>query len=292
MLALVVLGCGGCDRGEKAPSTRAPDGPTIKVLNAGKDPKRVLRVKAPKDEKQTVVMALDMGITLDMGGVPRTQTIPTISMPMDVTVNDVAANGDIRYTFVLREPSILADDVTPPAVIEAMKGATVGIAGLKGTAVVTNRGFTKDVHVTTPPGASPQIVQMVDSLEQSIGQMAAPVPEEAVGVGATWETTMNITKSSMKLTQVATTEIVAMEGDVVTLSIKLTQSAPKQKITTNGVTANLESYSGTGTGQTIVDLGHIVPKKAQVGLKSDMKMKAGEQSVSMGLTMDMTITAE
>ncbi len=295
-LALVILLFSACDRGEKTTAKSAGSSsagsPAIKLLDAGKDPKKELRFTAKKGAQQKVLMGVQMGITMDLGGMPRTQSIPRIDMPMEVTVTDVAGNGDLTYRFELREPQIVDDGTAGPGVVAGMKGALDGMAGLSGTAVVTSRGFTKSVDLKVPAGANPQIKQFMESLKQSIGQMSAPLPEQPVGIGAKWETTTNIEQNGMKLKQVATSEVLALDGNVFTLSIKLKQSAGRQKVTTNGITVDLESLDGTGGGETTIDLGQIVPSKANVTLRSDMKMNSGGQSMSMGFDVVMTMAAQ
>lgn len=295
-LALVILLFSACDRGEKTATkssgSSSSNSPAIKLLDAGKDPKHELRFAAKKGAQQKVLMGLQMGITMDIGGTPRTQSMPRIDMPMEVTVTDVTTNGDMTYRFELREPEIADDGMTAPGVVAGMKGALAGIAGLSGTAVVTNRGFTKSVDIKVPAGANPQVTQFMDSFKQSIGQMSAPLPEQAVGVGAKWETSTTISQNGMKLKQVATTEVIGIDGNIATLSIKLQQSADRQKVTSNGMTVDLESLTGSGGGETTIDLGKIVPATAKMSLRSDMKMKAGGQSMAMGFDVVMTMAAQ
>jgi hypothetical protein len=230
---------------------------------------------------------MDMGLTMDLGGGSHTQQIPTVEMLMDVAVTDVAANGDIKFKFALTEVNVLPTPGIDPGVSAAMKSALTGMDGLSGSATVTSRGFSKDIDIKTPPGANAQVAQFLDSIKQSIGQMTAPFPEEAVGVGAKWDTLMRISQSGMNMTQVASNEIVALDADSVTLSIKIKQDAPRQTITKDGQTATLESYTGGGTGETTLKLASIVPTKALVTLESNMSMKAGAQSMTLGLDVRM-----
>jgi hypothetical protein len=295
LLALVVQPA--CDKGSKSaksdPSSTATSGsagaPVIKLLDAGSGEKRQLRFTAEKGLAKTLGMTMGMTMSLDLGGQEMKQKIPVIEMALDLVVTDVAPSGDIRYEFKLVEPTVVDDGSTPPQMVEAIRGAMAGMAGMSGSAVVTNRGFTKEADIQAPPGMNPQLSQFLDSFKQSVRQMSAPVPEEAVGVGAKWETTTTLTQNGMTLTQVATSELVSFENNVMSLKITMAQSAPKQKITSNGMTVDLVHYKGNGTGETTLDLAAVVPSSARVDLTSDMEMKAGGQTTKMVLDVAMTM---
>lgn len=286
-LALLVA---ACDRGTAPPPASAPSVPTIKVTDPGTGEKKVLRFTPAKGTKKTMRMAMDMGMTMSIGGAPRTQQVPTITMVLDVVVVEVMKNGDFRYEFKLGEPDVAEGGA--PGVAGAIRSVLSGMTGLSGSAVVTARGFTGNVEIKVPPGADAQLTQFIDSLKQSVSQMAAPLPEEAVGVGATWETTTNINQGGMKLTQVATYKLVALAGSSMTAAVSLSQTAPKQKLSKNGITVDLDSYSGSGGGDTTIDVLQPVPTKATIKLVSDMHMTSGGNPMGMGLDLTVTMTAE
>lgn len=296
LLALVLgLGLGGTAHAEQIalPATAKAlpaDAPTIKLVDAGKGAKKPLRFTAKPGMKRSLVTTMSMGMAMQMGGnAAPMQRIPPIQMVVDIKVTDVAANGDIRYEFVLQQPKVLAAKNTPPMVVDAMKEASKGMAGLTGYAVVTNRGFTREADIAVPATANQQTRQLVDSLKQSMTQIAAPVPEEAVGVGATWETSTKITQNGLSIVQSAMNKLTSLKGNKATLAITLTQNATPQKITTGGMTVDLESYAATGSGNTQLDLAALVPTSAKMKMNSDMKMSSGGQKIGMKLDLEMTM---
>lgn len=297
LVVVALLFVAGCEKGEKSAAGGASSGPAdsatpqIKVVDSGKAPKATLRFAPAKGAKQSIVMAMDMGMTMNLGGGSRTQQMPTTEMTMDVTITDVAAGGDIRYRFELTKIDVLESGGNA-ALVEAMKSALAGMTGLSGTAHVTNRGFTKDMTVNVPAGVNPQISQFLDSLKQSFAQLTAPLPEEAVGLGAKWDTSTRITQNGMTMTQVASNEITALDGNVLTLSIKLSQTAPRQTIQKDGMTAELERYSGSGAGETTVNLAQVVPTKAKIAMKNDMDLKSAGQSLGIGIDAVITMSAK
>jgi hypothetical protein len=279
----------GCDKGSDATGPAA-NAPVIKLLDAGSGPKQTLRFTAEKGMKKVMVMSMDMGMTMDMGDSPNTQHVPTIDMTMDIVVIDVAKNGDIRYEFKLREPEVADDPNSLSA--RPIKLALAGMAGLSGSATVTSRGFAKQVDVKLPANASPQVAQFVESVKQSIGQMSAPLPEEPVGVGAKWETTTKLEQNSMKLQQVAISELMHVDGHKITFDVTLEQVAAPQKIVKDGVTVDLQTHAGSGSGRTTLDLTQLVPSNAHIDLKSETQMLAGGRQLNMGLDLKMSITSQ
>ncbi len=278
-------------RAEQAVATASKgSAPTVTLVSAGTAPKRTLRFTPKKGLKKTLITTMTMGVEMKIGSSsPPAQTMPPIEMAFDLTVTDVAASGDIRYEFVLKRPRVVADKTTPKEVVEAMTGAVKTMTGLKGYAVISDRGFTKEADVEVPDEASPQTQQLVASLKQSMTQLTAPMPEEPVGVGAKWDTMTTIENSGFSLQQTATSELVALKGSKATLKVSVAQTAKPQKITASGMTADLEAYAASGAGTTQIDLVTLVPITAKMTLRSDLKMSAAGQKVGMKLALDMAM---
>src|SRR5262249_28156349 len=151
----------------------------IKLIDAGKDPKKPLRLTAKVGLKRSMVMTMKMAMamTLDTTEIPM-QKFPETRMTMDMKVTAVAPNGDIRYEFKIKKPEVIADKGANPAVVDAMKNALKGMEGLSGYAVVTSRGFTKEADIKVPAEMDPQMKQLMEGTKQSLHQIASPLPEE------------------------------------------------------------------------------------------------------------------
>lgn len=291
LLALVVvigmfLGVAGAD-------SLPANAPTVRLLDSGRGPKKELRFTAKPGLKRTLTMTMTMAMTMSMGGTAMPTTrIPPIRMVVDMKVTEVAANGDLTYTFELRRPQIVADKSTPKAMITAMEDAVKGMTGLSGHAVVTSRGFTREANVELPLTANAQTRQLVDSLRQSMAQISAPVPEEPIGKGARWETITRLDQNGMVLDQTATSTVTDLKGDRVKLDLAIVQSAKPQTITSQGVSVQIEAYAATGSGSTTLEMRKLVPSRAAMSLESAMKMKSAGQKMGMTLELAMQMTAK
>src|SRR5947209_2746028 len=72
-----------------------PEPPSVKLIDAGSEPRKALRFHVKAGHKESMVMTMKMN--MDMPGAPaaaQSMSIPTLTMPMDVTVPKVAPNGD------------------------------------------------------------------------------------------------------------------------------------------------------------------------------------------------------
>jgi hypothetical protein len=287
VLALALACSVGCSSSDSRSAA-----PTIELLKAGDGEKRALRFTAKEGMKRTLTLDMKMKLSMSMDGqrIPA-QQLPTQRTTIDLVVTSVAPNGDIRYEFVTRKPEILADGATPQAVVDAVKNAVAELEGMRGHAVVSNRGVTLDAEFQAS-NARQQTQQLVDSLRQSLAQITFPVPAEPVGVGATWKTTTTLKQNGLTMKQVAITELTHLEGDTMTLKFKSAQSAEPQKFTTNGVPAELASYFGAGEGETTIDLTGLIPTKAQMTLTSDMSLEAQGQKLGMSLDLALTMKGE
>jgi hypothetical protein len=161
---------------------------------------------------------------------------------------------------------------------------------MSGYSVITSRGFTKDADFKIGANADPQLVQLLDSMRQSLRQLSAPLPAEAVGKDARWQTTMKIQVNGMTMTQVATSHLVELSDDAAKVEVELKQSAGRQKIQRNGMSVDLISLASTGSGDLTLDRTRVVPSPATVSLKSASDMEAMGQK--MHVVLDMTLSVK
>ena len=260
----------------------------VKLIKAGAEPRRALRVKTAVGHKEQMQMTMAMEIGMELAGKKQPGgALPPMVMTMNMTVAEVRPSGDIAYNFKLTKTDIPPVRGVKAELLGAMKKGLAQLVGLKGSAIVSDRGFTKDVKIEMPPGADPQMKQIMSGMEQAMNQIAAPFPEEAVGKGAEWQFANAMTQNGVSLTQVATYQLAKLKGDEVGLKVKVTQFAPKQKVASPlGVSVDLLNLSSHGNGKTKLVLDRLSPLKSIMDLKSDVTM--GVPAKGQMRTMKMT----
>jgi hypothetical protein len=174
-------------------------------------------------------MAMDMSTEMTINGqAPPAPKILTIRMFMDVEVTEVTATN-FRYNFVYNKVTLDESADTPPQLISTLQGSLQSIVGLSGYGVVDARGFSKEAESKTPPGLAPNLKQLTDGMKQSLHQLTTPLPEEPVGKGAKWKSEQNLIMNGMSIKQSTIFTPLSREGNQITISTQLVQTAPEQE---------------------------------------------------------------
>ncbi len=272
----------------------------VKLLEAGAQPRVVLRLHPKPGDKQTLTMRIQMAQDMKMGEVQSpAMKIPPMLMTMDVSVREAGADGSIKYDMVLTDATVADEAGATPQMVEAMKASLSGLKGLTGTGSVTSRGISAGADIKAPAGADPQIRQAVEQAKESMAGLATPLPEEAVGPGAKWEAKMPLKSSGMTFEQTTTYELASLQGEQAVVKTIITQTASPQKVQNPampGLKLDLTKMTGTGTGEVTFDLGHLLPRSAKVDSHTDlvmgMNVGAQKQTISTGVDIHVQIEAQ
>lgn len=274
------------------------DTPTIKLLDPGSAPRKTLRFHVKAGDKES--MAMTMKMSMQMPGGPaagQAMKIPAMTMPMDLTVQSVAPNGDISYQMIMGEPDVADDPAAMPTMVQAMKTALASFKGLTINGVMSDRGITRQVDMKIPDNANPAMRQSMDQMKESMNNMGAPFPQEAVGPGAKWELKMRIKSGGISLDQTATYQLASLDGDRWSAKCTIEQSAGKQTVqnpSLGSAQMNLLQMTSNGGGTLTSDLSKILPLHGNIDTHVDMnsEIKSGETTQPMAMKMDMSIGME
>lgn len=283
------------DGAAQGPSTAKPAvvaSSPVKLLDAGAEPRQVLRWHPKPGDRQQLDVTLKLGIVMKAGEmeVPA-MDLPGIKFPMELTVKEVTPDGDIVYEMVMGKAGIVEGAGESPQA-EAIKTALGNVEGMTGTGRFTSRGISKGAEIKTAPNADPQLRQAMDQVKQTFAQISVPLPEEPVGAGAKWELKLPIKSQGMTINQAASYELVSMEGDKMTATTTIKQQAANQKIQNPamaGMKMDLTKMEGNGTGKIVCDLARILPSAGTMDLKTEMAMgmDVGGQKQNMNMNVNI-----
>jgi hypothetical protein len=273
---------------------------SVKLLEPGAEPRKQLRLHPKAGDKQTLILVVKMNMEMGgaaAGGSNAIPSIPPISIPADVTVQNVAPNGDIGYQMVFGEPAAADVPGTPPQMAQAMKTAFNGFKGLTTTILMSDRGITKKADVKVPADANPQVRQTMDQMKESMLSMGSPLPDEAIGTGAKWEVKAPVKSSGMTVNQVGDYQLVSVEGDHVSMSFTQSQSAANQKMQNSSmgnVQMNVLQMTNGTTGNLAMDLSKLMPLQATMDSHTEMnsEITAGGKKQPMDMKIGMNISIE
>jgi hypothetical protein len=236
--------------------------PTLKLLSAGKGPRKPLRYgfQTGTSDRAVMTMAMSMKNTMPAGTFGSMDiVIPTVET--DMTINMGEKKGEEHlFLFAIDDLRALDRSGVMPGVIEAMQGMLDKMKGMTGSGLISARGITRDSSFLIPAGIAPEVRAMLEQTEDSVDQMSAPLPVQAVGVGARWQTRLDSVRGDIKLSQTATYKVLAIRGDQVQVEVIITQHARPQTVTTATTSYELVSFKGSGKGTILIDLRHPVPQ--------------------------------
>jgi len=281
-----------------APSAAGGSMPQVKLLGAGSEPRKVLRLHPKPGDKQTLSMTMKMAMEVKVGELENPATkLPPINLTMEVTVKTVAGEGDIAYDIVMSDASVSDEPGVTSQIAEAMKSSLAGFKGLSGTGILSNRGLNKGIDIKLPANADPQMRQTMDQMKESFSMAGFVLPEEPVGAGGKWEGKMQLKSQGMSIDQTATYELVSLEGERVTTKSTVVQTAANQKIESPampGLKLDLKKMAGKGVGDVTFDLTQVLAVDSTIDFHTDfsMGMGAGAQKQEMTMKMDMNLHLE
>ncbi len=249
------------------PSTR----PVVTVLEAGAGPRRPLRFTPKVGVTQVIEMTVHIETeqTLDGEATP-SQKAPPMQYTMETIINAADEAGDISYEFEYKTADIVDDPDVNPFVAEMWRNALKMIEGLRGKAIMTDRGINKLIKFDRPADMNPMLLQQLRQMERSMEQLVSPFPAEPVGVGAVWKVESTIQQQGMLISQTAVVKVLAADGDRVEVRTNMTQTADPQKIEIPGAPPmELKSFRAEGITTTVLRLGRLFPESSKTNLIND-----------------------
>ena len=280
--------------------SEAGSGSNLELLELGTAPRSKLRYTFKRGQSDELELTQKMTLSMRLGNevmpeTPAPETTLVIKLDITDLVDDVAT---ARFSIT---------DATMSWGPRASLGAGAGVERLvddlksySGTQRVDRRGVLRSFAQDTSGITNPQISQMMNSMEQSMTQMMAPLPEEAVGQGAKWRTVTRADQFGLKLNQTALFEVQSIDDEGVDLKVVLSQSAPAGKLSAPGlppgVAVDLVSMHSSGEAKMRIDLERLIPR-SDMNMSVKMKMSvpdieetgAGEQIMDMTINMVMRV---
>lgn len=276
-------------------AAEAPTKPVVTLIEPGAEPRQVLRLKPAIGLSQTAKLRMVMGMSMKMedNELP-SQTMPAMVLTYTMKTTSVSPEGDIGYDLAFNACDVEENAEAPPQMIEMMKKALVPISKITGSGVVTARGFNQDVKLNIPSDLDPTSAGVMEGMKQQMGQLGAPLPEEAVGAGAKWTVATKLKSQGLVLDQVAKIELLSVTDSVAKMKMVMDQTgAPNQTIKgpgmPEGVSILVESLKSSGSGDVEQPMAAMSPSIATLKIVTDMAMKMSQGGDDQKITQKITI---
>jgi hypothetical protein len=268
----------------------------VVLLDAGAEPRESLTYDFKSDDKQTVVLKLDMTMKVSAPGVAgQAVKLPAMAMVFDFATGKKDDKGLVPVTGTIADFKLTASDPSHEQMLAKMQEPLGKIKGMTVRYTVDARGHASEVKVELPKNAPPEATKMLDQMKQSLDVMASPLPAEPIGQGAKWQIVQRVT-SPADIVQLSTVTLKKREGSKLELATDITQLAASSKLMAPdlppGTTADLKSFKSVGTATMFVDLGKVAPDKGNGDVKASMDVASGPQRMNMDMGMKMTLSAK
>ena len=247
----------------------------VEITSRGSEPRHKMRLRVEKGQKQqfTTTAAISYELTFDGQPLPSTK-VPTTRITADTTVDDVLADGTIRYSFVYTKVEALPDGADPD-VVAKMQPLLDQMAGVTGTAELTARGEAIEATVDSTKVSDASVKAQLDQFVDQIGNLTVPFPDQAVGKGAEWSATNEVTLNGIT-TQVRNIfRLSSVADDRYELTVTQRQTAKQGPVALaglpEGAKADLQSMDLTGRGTTLGFFTKLLPT-ATISSSGEIKM--------------------
>jgi hypothetical protein len=236
-----------------APAAQPVEPPEVETLDAGDAPRAELRYTVPAGTTQTVKVRTYSRFSQRVGDRAGSARSPDVIFTIDATVAEVGADGNLLVDYVYSDVTV-PDDGSDA--VEATRDALQPLEGATGSIVVTPTGSVVSSDLTVPPDLDATAADLVDQLSSQASQLAVPLPNEPVGVGARWRAATDVELNGVRFTQRTDYAFDRRKGERIVLAVEVRQRAPRQRFTPPGASQEilLLSSRATGSGTNVLDL--------------------------------------
>lgn len=268
LAALLATSCSASfERDEVFADSRAE----VIVSDFGVEPRVPLRLTIGPGCTELLTITATQELMQVMEGVP----LPSVGV-VGTTANMIVTstrNGehyDVRTEII----SANATPETPREIAAQVNLSTSAIVGFS-----TFHTLTKRAELV--PGSArlegAEALGPAASLLEGLNQLQAPLPEEAVGVGAQWQTTSALDLAGVPVTVITNTELISIDGSVIELASTTEQRVPPGSVLSlDGVRGDVHVWKAPGKATTKIDLARATPIQSSADVTVEQSFTINE----------------
>ncbi|TVR04041.1 MAG: hypothetical protein EA398_03550 [Deltaproteobacteria bacterium] len=242
------------------PVGAAADGPSLELTvgERGSEPRTALRYDLDGwvGQQARITMRMSMGMEQSMGG----ETIPIPAMPVmigGVDVRDIErTEGGIRLVSASTAYEVEEGEGIDPAMAAMLRASLPAAGAFRMRAEMDARGNMQHTAVEVSTN-DPMTAQLADSFSQNADMFSTPLPEEAVGAGATWTVRRSMDMGGVGIVQEERYTLREVTGTRIRFDVAISQSTTTREMEIPGMpgqTVSIVSFTGTGSGRMTMDL--------------------------------------
>ena len=261
------------------------EGPIVVLTDPGAEPRVELRLRLA-EEPGTFEMTQTQSLTQFIDGEEMTAT-GEITSVTDIAY-EIEVSGE-NFKMTSNYLSMRAAEGTDPGVADAVARAGETLSSLETVAIIDSRGFVVSSETSGVDALPDDMLALMQDLIDN-DQLTSPLPEEPVGVGATWEIRTSLVLNGAPIDQVTVFEVVSIDGDIVTLSASGGQTVAPGTIAMPGVPEGTDvevlAWDVLVEGDSVVDLTRPMPTST-MGVTGRQSMRISDGSETIVLDQDV-----
>lgn len=262
------------ERPELVPSTTTVLPTEPSVLDLGAEPRQALRYALTPGHELTTMISTQVTVDQTAGTSNELVSSPAINQTVLFRVVASDASGsdlsfEITDATVDRSGTPLSDDEWAD-----LTSAARQLVGLTGTTRMSDRGKIESFEYDHPADLDLELAHSLEAATNRPGGLALPLPVEAVGVGARWETITSFDMGSVVNVQTTTYTITAIEGSRISYTGTLTHRTTRGPLSTD--------LEGTVDGR--IDLNTYSPNSDTSTTGTSTEKTTGEDGATTAVT--------
>jgi hypothetical protein len=291
LVSVSVLGIGV----STAHETQAPPATEVVVVKQGTEPREPLRLTPAVGSSEQVAMTVTQSI--EQSGISSEEVnAPPIRTTIAASLPDSTPAGDLHITFSYPSFEALKGNRSSADSRRRIDSALKAFQGLTGDMTVTPLGAVVDNRLLLPTDADPTVTAVLGQLTDQLRNLTVPLPEPAVGVGARWRATTELTLNGIQTRQVYEYRLKKRDGTKLELAVRGTQTAPPQPVQAAGQSVGLRvtKFKTTFRGAVTLDLTRMLVVSSRVTGDSDQtfRVKSGNESGELDQHIDLTVAIQ
>lgn len=267
VLSVVIVGTAIVGISPQATAQVLGPGVQVQVLTPGRGPRAVVQLDLSLGGF-TRNVTFRQKTTATTAGRTRTVGPFAFRMGLSVHVEPMPLSGGADLSIVYGPFQLLpGSSLGSTSAIATFRHNLTGLDGLTGDFLIDPTGAVLSGSLTPPPSADPTTANVLQQLQEQIGQVTVALPTDPIAVGARWRATTTLSVFGATIAETTDYTLVRRQGSHVVIDSTFSETAASQPFAIPGlpagVTAELTHLAIHGAGSTALDLSQPLATTAQ-----------------------------
>lgn len=267
LLAVAVGAVTACGvSSEKAsPTTTKPHargGPEVTLTSVGTGAKHELRLHLQAGARTHFSVTATTKIVQTTADGRRSVAAPPVVEDISMRIVDVK-DGVATFHFAVTDARLDEPGALSSEQIQNVEAALHRLVGLTSDGKIDDRGAVVSSAVHIPSSVPAALRQIMQQLDDQLATLSVPLPEEAVGAGATWTSASTAKLSGARVAIRSQYRLLQANGRLFSLAVTQHQTADPQPFELPtlpaGAKARIVSWDVNSRGTTALRLGNLFP---------------------------------